>query len=55
MLENLEGEPPHATRRFRVGIVGAGPSGLLMAYKLQRNFIDVDLTVFEKNRDIGGI
>jgi hypothetical protein len=36
-------------RRLRVIGIGAGASGLLLAYKLQRNFENVDLTIFEKN------
>lgn len=46
--------PIHATRRLRVIIIGAGPSGLLMAYKLRRNFIDLDIVMYEKNADVGG-
>lgn len=36
-------------RRLRVVGIGAGASGLLLAYKIQRNFCNVDLTIFEKN------
>lgn len=36
-------------RRLRVIGIGAGASGLLLAYKLQRNFDEIDLTIFEKN------
>lgn len=36
-------------RRLRVVGIGAGASGLLLAYKIQRNFDLVDLEIFEKN------
>lgn len=34
--------------------VGAGASGLLVAYKLQRHFDDFDLKIFEKNPEVSG-
>ncbi|KAE8363404.1 hypothetical protein BDV27DRAFT_146125 [Aspergillus caelatus] len=46
--------PINTNRQIRVIIVGAGASGLLMAYKLQRNFDDVEFQIYEKNPDIGG-
>lgn len=36
-------------RRLRVIGIGAGASGLLLAYKIQRNFDNIELTIFEKN------
>jgi cation diffusion facilitator CzcD-associated flavoprotein CzcO len=41
-------------RQLEVICVGAGASGLLVAYKLQKNFDGFDLTVYEKNADISG-
>ncbi|KPM46387.1 putative sterigmatocystin biosynthesis monooxygenase stcW [Neonectria ditissima] len=41
-------------RFLRVIGIGAGASGLLLAYKLQRNFDKFDLKIFEKNDGIGG-
>ncbi|CAD0092406.1 unnamed protein product [Aureobasidium mustum] len=41
-------------RRLKVICIGAGASGLLIAYKLQRHFADFDLTVYEKNEDVSG-
>jgi cation diffusion facilitator CzcD-associated flavoprotein CzcO len=35
-------KPLNTNRPVRVVIIGAGASGLLMAYKLQRNFDDLD-------------
>ncbi|KAF3911872.1 hypothetical protein AA313_de0209649 [Arthrobotrys entomopaga] len=49
----LEG-PINSNRPIRVVIVGAGASGLLMAYKLQRNFDDVEIQIYDKNLEIGG-
>lgn len=34
--------------------MGAGASGLFMAYKMKTLFTDFTLEVFEKNADIGG-
>ncbi|MCJ1297802.1 hypothetical protein MMC08_000590 [Hypocenomyce scalaris] len=46
--------PIHAGRPLRVIIAGGGASGLLMAYKLQRNFDNLEFVIYEKNPDIGG-
>lgn len=47
-------KPVHDQRPLKVICVGAGASDLLLAYKLQRSFEDFDLTLYEKNEDIGG-
>ena len=39
-------------RPFKVAIIGAGMSGLAAAYRLLQ--ADVDVTIFEKNVDVGG-
>jgi NADPH-dependent 2,4-dienoyl-CoA reductase/sulfur reductase-like enzyme len=43
-------------RRLRVVCVGAGFSGLIMAYKLkhERPLSFVDFTIYEKNPEVGG-
>ncbi|KAF2013914.1 FAD/NAD(P)-binding domain-containing protein [Aaosphaeria arxii CBS 175.79] len=46
--------PIHAQRHVRIICVGAGASGLLMAYKLQRHFNNFSLTVYEKNPEVSG-
>lgn len=46
--------PIHANRAMRVIIIGAGASGIYMAYKLKYYFTDVVFDVYEKNADIGG-
>jgi cation diffusion facilitator CzcD-associated flavoprotein CzcO len=39
---------------MRVICVGAGVSGLYLAYKLRKHFTDYILDIYEKNADIGG-
>lgn len=48
------GGPIHQERHVRIICVGAGASGLLMAYKIQRHFQNFDLTVYEKNSEVSG-
>jgi cation diffusion facilitator CzcD-associated flavoprotein CzcO len=40
-----EDESIHAPRAVKVICIGAGVSGLLLAYKLQKHFVHVSLTV----------
>jgi cation diffusion facilitator CzcD-associated flavoprotein CzcO len=47
-------KPIHEERRLKVICIGAGASGLLLAYKLQRSFEKFDLVLYEKNADLGG-
>uniref|UniRef100_A0A8H7Y6L6 Uncharacterized protein n=1 Tax=Psilocybe cubensis TaxID=181762 RepID=A0A8H7Y6L6_PSICU len=46
--------PIHHQRHLKVICIGAGASGLLMAYKMQRNFENYELMCYEKNDDISG-
>lgn len=41
-------------RKLKVICIGAGASGLLLAYKVQRHFDNFDLVVYEKNEDVSG-
>ncbi|KAF2769857.1 FAD/NAD(P)-binding domain-containing protein [Teratosphaeria nubilosa] len=41
-------------RKLRVLAIGAGVSGILMAYRIQKDCPNVDLSIYEKNEDIGG-
>jgi hypothetical protein len=43
-------QPALQPRPLRVIGIGAGASGLLLAYKIQRNFDLIDLKIFEKNK-----
>ncbi|KAF9448221.1 FAD/NAD(P)-binding domain-containing protein [Macrolepiota fuliginosa MF-IS2] len=47
-------KPIHDQRFLKIVCVGAGASSLLFAYKLQRSFENFELTLYEKNEDIGG-
>lgn len=41
-------------RKVRVVTIGAGISGILMAHLLQRDCVNVEHVIYEKNGDIGG-
>lgn len=43
-----------SNRKMRVITVGAGVSGILMAYRLQTDCANVEHVIYEKNHDIGG-
>ncbi|KHN98020.1 Flavin monooxygenase-like protein [Metarhizium album ARSEF 1941] len=54
---SIRDEPAFTPRRLRVVCVGAGYSGLMIAYKYKyeaRSDSFVDLTIYEKNGDVGG-
>ncbi|KAF3401649.1 putative sterigmatocystin biosynthesis monooxygenase stcW [Penicillium rolfsii] len=46
--------PLHANRHLRVVCIGAGASGIYLAYRLKKLFTDYTLNVYEKNSGIGG-
>ncbi|KAL1795478.1 hypothetical protein ACET3X_005702 [Alternaria dauci] len=50
----LRDQPMHANRHMKVIGVGAGASGLCLAYKLKHYFTDFTLNIYEKNDDVGG-
>jgi cation diffusion facilitator CzcD-associated flavoprotein CzcO len=53
--ETKYSEPINTPKRnLKVICIGAGASGLLVAYKMQRNFDQFDLTIYEKNVEISG-
>lgn len=41
-------------RRLRVLSIGAGVSGILMAYQIQKMCENVEHVIYEKNEDIAG-
>lgn len=47
-------KPIHHERHLKVICIGAGASGLLLAYKLQRSFENFSLVLYEKNDGISG-
>ncbi|KAB8260105.1 hypothetical protein BDV32DRAFT_149836 [Aspergillus pseudonomiae] len=53
-MENRRDKPIHANRMMRAICIGAGPSGLYLAYMFKTSFTDYTLEVYEKNEDIGG-
>ena len=52
--ESRLGGPIHAERHINIICIGAGASGLLLAYKLQKHFTNFSLTVYEKNTEVSG-
>lgn len=46
--------PIHSEKSMRIIIIGAGASGLLLAYKLQKDFQNINFIVYEKNADVAG-
>ncbi|EXJ91716.1 hypothetical protein A1O3_00266 [Capronia epimyces CBS 606.96] len=46
--------PMGTTRPFKVIFMGMGASGINFAYKLSRELENVELTIYEKNDEIGG-
>jgi len=69
-LPQYQGLPPHtnragytvpdityaspSNRRMRVLTIGAGFSGILLAYKFQEKLQNVEHVIYEKNAEIGG-
>jgi hypothetical protein len=47
-------DPIYKERHIKIICIGAGASGLLFAYKLQRSFNNFSLILYEKNDRIGG-
>lgn len=47
-------QPNGRRSKIKVICIGAGATGLYLAYKMERRMKDFDLTVYEKNDDIGG-
>ncbi|KIX01174.1 uncharacterized protein Z518_08899 [Rhinocladiella mackenziei CBS 650.93] len=52
--EECHESPIHVNRLMRAICIGAGASGLLLAYKLLKCFTDYVLDKYEKNPDISG-
>lgn len=44
-----------SNRKIRVLTIGAGISGILMAYQLQKHCENVEHVLYEKNEDVGGL
>ncbi|GAB7354446.1 hypothetical protein MBLNU459_g4934t1 [Dothideomycetes sp. NU459] len=50
----LENHPVDQVRKLRVAIIGAGLSGILGGILLPAKVPGIELTIFEKNQDVGG-
>ncbi|KAJ2983969.1 hypothetical protein NUW58_g6159 [Xylaria curta] len=53
-MDPIREEAIHNERDVRVICVGAGASGICLAYKLQRSFRRFSLTIYDKNPRVGG-
>ncbi|KAI1342701.1 FAD/NAD(P)-binding domain-containing protein [Xylariaceae sp. FL0016] len=53
-MDPLREEAIHNERHVKIICVGAGASGLCLAYKLQRSFRSYSLKIYEKNPSVGG-
>lgn len=50
----VEDRPVDGARPIRVIVMGAGLSGIISCIRLTQRIKNLDLTVYEKNADIGG-
>lgn len=51
---NLRDVPIDGSRPLRVIVIGAGFSGINCAIRIPQRLRNVDLTIYEKNADVGG-
>lgn len=47
-------QPHGAPSNFKIIGIGAGASGLYLAYSCMKRMQNYNLTIYEKNRDVGG-
>lgn len=50
----LEDHPVDAVRSLKVAVIGAGISGITAGVLLPAKVPGIELTIFEKNKDVGG-
>ncbi|KAK0110359.1 hypothetical protein ONS96_001975 [Cadophora gregata f. sp. sojae] len=53
VIPNITFRSPE-NRRMKVLTIGAGVSGIMMAYKIQKQCQNVEHVIYEKNEDVGG-
>lgn len=53
-IRELSQLPVDHARPIKVVCIGAGYSGILAAIRLPQKIKNLDLTIYEKNEDIGG-
>lgn len=46
--------PMGSPRHLKIICVGAGASGLNLAFQTREHLRDVDFVIYEKNKDVGG-
>lgn len=46
--------PMGTARHLKIICIGAGASGLNLAYQIRKNMRNVDLVIYEKNGTVGG-
>ncbi|KAI9745057.1 MAG: hypothetical protein M1818_001335 [Claussenomyces sp. TS43310] len=54
VADERRNKPLYSERPMKILCIGAGASGLVFAYKLQRSFEKFELIVYEKNKEISG-
>ncbi|KAI3328973.1 FAD/NAD(P)-binding domain-containing protein [Xylariaceae sp. AK1471] len=53
-MDPLPEDAIHSERQVKIICIGAGASGLCLAYKIRRSFRNFDLTIYDKNPTISG-
>ena len=41
-------------KKLRLACIGAGVSGIMMAYQIQKNLENYELNIYEREEEIGG-
>lgn len=54
MSNRVNEQPAYTKRTIKMIIVGAGATGLQIAYKAERLLENIEVVVYEKNNDVGG-
>lgn len=54
MTQSKIGHPQRANLKFNIAIIGAGVAGLAAAHKLRSDRPELEITIFEKSRGVGG-
>lgn len=54
LRQSLKHDQDPSTRKIKVLTIGAGLSGIQLAYQIQKHCENVEHVIYEKNADIGG-
>ncbi|TRX93324.1 hypothetical protein FHL15_005903 [Xylaria flabelliformis] len=52
---NLKDVPLDSHRRMKVRVIGAGYSGIYLGIRIPQRLRNIDLHIYEKNKDVGGV